>query len=116
MGIDDPLDASAVHGVCGFWGVLAVAIFADKDAVLEAGYDLSSMNRGAMFKNQFLEALIVMAWSCATSAVLFLGIKATVGLRVSEDVEMTGLDHSKHGGEAYNFTQSREMGAEIAAN
>merc|ERR1712039_1130520 len=96
-------------------GVLAVAIFADKDAVLEA-YALSSMNRSTMFKNQFLEALIVMAWSCATSAVLFLGIKATVGLRVSEDVEMTGLDHSKHGGEAYNFTQNREMGAEMAAN
>jgi len=83
--IDDPVGAISVHGVCGIWGTLAVAIFAD-------GFD---------FMVQLKGALLVSAFAFIFAYVVFSVIKAFMGVRVSEEEEQRGLDITEHGQEAY---------------
>jgi Amt family ammonium transporter len=83
--IDDPVGAISVHGVCGIWGTLAVAIFAD-------GFD---------FMVQLKGALLVSVFAFIFSYVVFSAIKAFMGVRVSEEEEQRGLDITEHGQEAY---------------
>ena len=83
--IDDPVGAISVHGVCGIWGTLAVAIFAD-------GFD---------FMVQLKGALLVSVFAFIFSYVVFSVIKAFMGVRVSEEEEQRGLDITEHGQEAY---------------
>lgn len=93
--IDDPVGAVSVHGVCGVWGTLAVGIFGDLDAIG------SGLGRGAQIGVQALGALAVFAWAFGLGLLLFLIIKGTIGLRVSEKEELSGLDIGEHGTEAY---------------
>ena len=83
--IDDPVGAISVHGVCGIWGTLAVAIFAD-------GFD---------FMVQLKGALLVSAFAFAFAYIVFSILKAVMGVRVSEEEEDRGLDITEHGQEAY---------------
>ena len=102
--VDDPLDAFAVHGACGFWGVLAAALFAT-DAY---GYG-SAAGKGGLFYGggfdstgvalAFLFAII--AWVAGMSLLMFIPLKMIGILRVSAEVEAAGMDVSKHGGAAY---------------
>ena len=87
--IDDPVGAVSVHGVCGAWGTLAVALFSDASTI---GAQLWGI--GACFVFAFGAGL-----------VLFYAIKFTVGLRVTPEEEMRGLDISEHGMEAYSGFQ-----------
>jgi ammonium transporter, Amt family len=87
--IDDPVGAISVHGVCGAWGTLAVAIFHHD------GFDLGRL------KVQILGILAAFVWSFGTSFLLFHVIARTLGLRVHPDDELDGLDLSEHGCEAY---------------
>jgi MFS superfamily sulfate permease-like transporter len=104
--IDDPLDAWAVHGACGFWGVLAVGLFAVKEyaadgfSVDDAGIFMSG-TKGELFGAQILALLIEIPWVVTTTFILFSALKAAKILRVPPDEEMLGLDISKHGGGAY---------------
>lgn len=86
--IDDPVGAISVHGVCGAWGTLAVGLFSS-----EAGL--------AQFGIQALGVAAGFLWAFPVSLLIFLAIKYTVGLRVSEEEEMAGLDISEHGMHAY---------------
>ncbi|MGA1115358.1 MAG: ammonium transporter [Opitutales bacterium] len=83
--IDDPVGAISVHGVCGIWGTLAVAIFAD-------GFD---------FMVQLKGALLVSVFAFAFAYIVFSILKAVMGVRVSEEEEDRGLDITEHGQEAY---------------
>ena len=83
--IDDPVGAISVHGVCGIWGTLAVAIFAD-------GFD---------FMVQLKGALLVSIFAFAFAYIVFSILKAIMGVRVSEEEEDRGLDITEHGQEAY---------------
>lgn len=83
--IDDPVGAISVHGVCGIWGTLAVGIFSS-----EASFLIQLLGTTAIGATTFLFSLIV-----------FGTIKATVGVRVSDEVEGAGLDLSEHGNSAY---------------
>jgi Amt family ammonium transporter len=83
--IDDPVGAISVHGVCGIWGTLAVAIFAD-------GFD---------FMVQLKGALLVSIFAFAFAYIVFSILKAVMGVRVSEEEEDRGLDITEHGQEAY---------------
>ncbi|MBC8413958.1 MAG: ammonium transporter [Nitrospira sp.] len=86
--VDDPVGAISVHLVCGVWGTLAVGLFGAKAGMKQLGVQL----------------LGVGAYGLATAlaAVLIFGIiKATMGLRVSEEEEVEGLDLGEHGMEAY---------------
>lgn len=88
--VDDPVGAVAVHGVCGALGTLLTGVFALDGGLLYGG--------GASFLGtQLLGVAITMAWVAATTTVLFTALKYTVGLRVSEEDELAGMDIMEHG-------------------
>lgn len=109
--IDDPLDAAPVHFFCGMWGVLAVGLFADKELTAGAygtyleGYGVFMGGDGVQLGVQMLAVVVIGAWSCTTSALMFAALKYANILRVSIDDEVTGLDMTHHGGSAYTFSK-----------
>ena len=84
--LDDPVGAISVHLVCGIWGTLAVGIFSADHS----------------FVTQAIGVVAYGAFSFTAAFIIFAGIKAAVGLRVSENEERTGLDVGEHGMEAYS--------------
>jgi len=92
--IDDPVGAISVHGVCGAFGTIAVGLFH-----MESGLVLGGGTTQLMA--QFLGVAVGFGWAFGVSLVVFLGIKYTVGLRVSEQEEIEGLDITEHGMYAY---------------
>ena len=96
--IDDPVGAVAVHCLNGIWDTIAVGLFATTSA---PGNDsLTGLFYGGGFKLlgiQLLGFLAVAAWTAVTITITFLVIKAIVGLRVSEEEEIVGLDSCEHG-------------------
>ncbi|MFC1569554.1 ammonium transporter [bacterium] len=96
--VDDPVGAVSVHGVCGAWGTLAVGLFAvDGGLFYGGGFKLLGV--------QALGVVTAFAWAFGLGLILFLTIKKTIGLRVSEEEEIRGLDIGEHGMEAYNGFQ-----------
>ncbi len=96
--IDDPVGAVAVHCLNGIWGTIAVGLFAttsapDNDTLVGlfygGGFELLGI--------QLFGMLAVIAWTAVTITAAFLIIKATVGLRVTEQEEIIGLDATEHG-------------------
>jgi Amt family ammonium transporter len=83
--IDDPVGAISVHGVCGIWGTLAVAIFGD----------------ASTFGVQLLGTAAISATAFVASFILMTILKLTLGIRVSAEEESEGLDIGEHGAEAY---------------
>ena len=99
-GVDDPVGAVSVHGVCGAFGTLAVGLFASPRLIEAAGVGSPGLLYGggmAQLGVQALGILAVGAWVIAGSAVVFGLIKVTVGLRVSAEEEIEGLDVGEHG-------------------
>lgn len=92
---DDPVGAIAVHGVCGSFGALAVGIFAEDGGLLYGG-------GFHLLEVQALGLLAVSAWAFGVSYLTFYLIKKTVGVRVSADEELEGLDLVEHGIPAYS--------------
>jgi Amt family ammonium transporter len=105
--IDDPVGAISAHGVCGAWGTLACGIFG-AEAVLGIGDASTGLLYGggaAQIGIQLLGIGTAFVWAFGTGLVLFYGLKATLGIRVSETEEITGLDIGEHGMEAYSGFQ-----------
>jgi Amt family ammonium transporter len=92
--IDDPVGAVSVHGVCGAFGTLAVGIFATDGGLLFGGGI-------SLFITQLIGVVTVFFWAFGLGFVLFKAIDALIGLRVSEEDEIEGLDYSEHGAESY---------------
>jgi Amt family ammonium transporter len=98
--IDDPVGAVSVHGVCGVWGTLAVGLFAEE----KFNTGIKGLFFGGGFTQlgiQIVGVLAVAAYVIGAMALIFFLIKITVGLRVSKDEEMMGLDIGEHGMESY---------------
>ena len=96
--IDDPVGAVAVHCLNGIWGTIAVGLFATtsapgNDSVVGLFYGGGFGLLGV----QILGFITVAAWTAVTITITFLIIKATAGLRVSEEEEIVGLDSCEHG-------------------
>lgn len=93
MHIDDPVGAVSVHGVCGAWGTLAAGLF----------------NMGGtttkIITTQLIGIGAAFVWAFGVAFILFKIIDITVGLRVTEEEEMEGLDIGEHGANAYNDFQ-----------
>lgn len=102
--IDDPVGAISVHGVCGLWGVLSIGIFAKYDDAFLGRDDAGLLYGGGIDQliMQLVMAVIIIAWVAITTAGLFAALKATVGLRVSAEEEIEGLDVIEHGLQGYS--------------
>lgn len=93
--IDDPVGAVGVHGLNGAFGTLAVGLFSDG-----AGTEWKGLLVGGGFHGfgvQFIGMAATIAWVVVTMTIIFLVIKHTVGLRVSAEEEIAGLDGKEHG-------------------
>jgi len=90
--VDDPVGAISVHLTCGIWGTLAVGIF--------------STNPDHSLLIQAYGVLCYAVFTVVCAAALFFGLKATIGLRVSEEEEIEGLDLGEHGMHAYDLSGS----------
>lgn len=110
--VDDPVGAVAVHGYNGLWGLIAVGIFADGTYGGVSG--LIAGNSG-QFMAQLIDAATVAVWAFGTGYILFALLKHTVGLRVSKEEELSGLDMGEHGYSAYpEFVTQEPAGGIIA--
>ena len=99
--VDDPVGAVAVHGVCGAFGTICVGLFAREDV---DGFWSQGLFYGGGFDqliSQIIGVAAVFVWVSVCAVVLFAAIKATVGLRVSEEEEIAGLDILEHGTAGY---------------
>ncbi|MBR4639160.1 MAG: ammonium transporter [Butyrivibrio sp.] len=103
--IDDPVGAVAVHCLNGIWGTIAVGLFATNTApgysiADSAGNELVGLFYGGGFKLlglQLIGLICTAAWTAVTITITFLAIKKIMGLRVSEEEEILGLDSTEHG-------------------
>lgn len=100
MKVDDPVGAVSVHGVCGAWGAISVGLFATADS--------ASWSQGLFYGggtdqlvSQLIGVVSIAAFVAVAAGLLFLGIKATIGLRVGADEEIAGLDVLEHGAPGY---------------
>ena len=103
--IDDPVGAVAVHCLNGIWGTIAVGLFATNTApgysiADSAGNELVGLFYGGGFKLlglQLIGLICTAAWTAVTITITFLAIKKVMGLRVTEEEEILGLDSTEHG-------------------
>ena len=88
MKLDDPVGAIAVHLICGIWGTLAVGIFGNLAGVDQLISQLTGVGAIGVF--------------CVVSTfIIVFTLKKTIGIRVSEEEELEGLDEHEHGMDAY---------------
>jgi Amt family ammonium transporter len=99
--VDDPVGAVAVHMLNGIWGTIAVGLFATASA---PGFELAGIEEGLFYGGgfhqlglQFFGMFVTAAWTVVTITITFLILKHTIGLRVSEEEEIVGLDACEHG-------------------
>lgn len=106
--IDDPVGAVSVHGVCGAWGTLSVGLFGSA-AIDTAIWGADGAIRNGLFYGgglaqfgiQFAGVAAVFGFTFIAGYVMFSAINKTIGLRVSVEEELEGLDIGEHGNEAY---------------
>ena len=103
--IDDAIGAASVHGVAGFWGTIVIGLWGVSG---EEAIGLFNGGGSAQFVAQLVGALSYMLWAVVLSFVVFGILKATIGLRVTEEEEIAGLDVSEHGSIAYPGKRTRE--------
>lgn len=101
LGYDDTLDAFGIHGIAGTLGAILTGVFADP-SINEAGKGLLYGNPGQLL-TQFIVVGVTIVYDVVMTFVIFMVIKAFVGLRVDTEEEITGLDETQHGEKAYNL-------------
>jgi Amt family ammonium transporter len=102
--IDDPVGAIAVHGLCGIWGTLAVGLF----GLTSLGAPANGLFYGGGFGQlgiQLLGVSACLAFTAVAMWIVFKAIDSVVGLRVSHETELRGLDLDEHGLESYSGFQ-----------
>ena len=99
--VDDPVGAVAVHMFNGIWGTIAVGLFATDTA---PGFAIAGIEKGLFYGGGFTQLIkqlggmaVTIAWTVVTIYIAFTIIKHTIGLRVSEEEEIKGLDSTEHG-------------------
>ncbi|MGH7926420.1 MAG: ammonium transporter, partial [Candidatus Binatia bacterium] len=100
FGCDDSLDVVGVHGVGGTWGALATGLFASK-AINPAGNDGLFFGNANQLWIQFVGVVATIAFAVVVTAIILSILKATMGLRLTEEEERMGLDLSQHNERGY---------------
>ncbi|CAH0482285.1 unnamed protein product [Peronospora belbahrii] len=97
---DDTLDAFGIHGCGGVMGGLLTGLFASPDInpAVEGG---AFYGHGMQFVHQFMSQCVAAGYSAVVTFLILMVLKHTIGLRVSEDREVSGMDVTYHGGQAY---------------
>ena len=101
FGYDDSLDVFGIHGVAGIVGAIGTGIV--YSPALGGPGDAAEYVMGAQVMTQIIAVLVAIVWAAVGTAIVAIIVKATVGLRVSEEVEREGLDIGEHGERAYNL-------------
>jgi Amt family ammonium transporter len=103
--IDDAIGAASVHGIVGFWGTIVIGLWG-----VDGDTKLGIFNGGGSDQliNQLIGGLAYAVWAIVLSFVVFGILKYTIGLRVTEEEEVAGLDVSEHGSIAYAGKRTRE--------
>lgn len=99
---DDALDAFGIHGIAGTMGAILTGVFADP-AINDAGKGLLFGNPGQLM-TQIIACAVTMAYTAIATYIIFMILKAVVGIRPDVEEEVTGLDESQHGEKAYNLS------------
>ncbi len=102
-GIDDPVGAFSVHGVCGFWGLLATGLLATVTPVNGAEESAGLLYGGgaSLFITQLIGGIAIAVFVAIAAGSLFAALRAAGLLRVSAEEEMAGLDVAEHGSPGY---------------
>ncbi|MGG2201223.1 ammonium transporter [Paenibacillus validus] len=111
-GIDDPVYAFSVHGIAGVWGTLSTGIFATPQLVETVGIGKPGLLYGGGFEQLGVQALGVVGaflFVLVLSFIILYLIKVTIGLRVTEEEEIIGLDLSEHG--TYGYPEQMKKAA-----
>ncbi len=95
MKIDDPVGAIAVHGINGLWGTLAVGLFAIEGGLFTGG-------GGSLFVTQLIGVVAIGLFGFVTTFALFTILKVTIGIRVSREEELAGIDAASLALESYS--------------
>jgi Amt family ammonium transporter len=99
--VDDPVGALSVHLVCGVWGTLALGLFYDSDVATNIAALATGLSRGAQILVQLKGIASVGIFTFALTMAFWYAIKLTMGVRVSDEEEIEGLDIGEHGNLAY---------------
>jgi Amt family ammonium transporter len=97
IGYDDALDTFGVHGIGGTMGAILTGVFADE----KANSVVAGLKEG-LLGAQIKAVLLTIVWSVVATAIIAFIVKAVVGLRPTEEVEVAGLDLAEHGEEGYH--------------
>ncbi len=103
--VDDAIGAVSVHGVAGFWGTIVIGLWGVDGAT---GIGLFNGGGADQFIAQLTGAVAYMVWAIVMSFIVFAALKYSIGLRVTEEEEIGGLDISEHGELAYPGKRQRE--------
>jgi ammonium transporter, Amt family len=118
MLLDDCVDAVAVHGACGIWGLIAAALLAYEPFTKEVyGFDIPTSSAkgllyggdGRLLGNALILVVCIIAWVGTAVFILFFMLRNANVLRVSEVNERRGMDQSYHGGRAYQVHFHHEV-------
>lgn len=115
--VDDPVGAISVHGVCGTWGTLSIALFAQYDDAF-LGREDAGLFYGGGLDQLWTQASFIgvhFVWVAGVAGLLFVAIKRTIGLRVTPEEEMNGLDVEEHGSPGYTDDVVHSIGVPSSA-
>jgi Amt family ammonium transporter len=101
---DDSLDVVGVHGVSGFFGMLAIGILGTTTANALGGNGLFMQGGTSLLQKQFIASVATALFSFAATYLIATFIQKTIGFRSKQDDESTGLDQTYHAETAYDFS------------
>ncbi len=113
-GLDDPIYAFSVHGIAGVWGTLSTGLFATPELVEIVKVGKPGLLYGGGFGQLGVQALGVLGafvFVLVVCLIILGAIKATIGLRVTEEEEVIGLDLSEHG--SYGYPEQMKKKASV---
>lgn len=109
-GVDDPVYAFSVHGIAGIWGTLAAGLFTTPELAAKVGVGTAGLFYGGGFHQLYVQAVGIigsMAFVLALSYLVLGTLNKVMGLRVTEEEEIAGLDMSEHG--TYGYPEQIRM-------
>jgi len=98
--LDDVVDAISIHGACGFWSMLAPALFASTDYTYGGSPGLF-YGGGKLLGAAVIAILVIVSWSSSIAALVFRSLSSVRKLRIPAEEEIVGMDRAHHGGCAY---------------